>query len=77
MYAQEENNPGSHNLYISIWLTTHRKSREKEQQRKQYLHTKVSTCVHKSPHLGQRSWFPPFPEFPEPDFLLLPSLTDF
>lgn len=37
-----------------------------------YLHTKVSTWVHGSPHLGQRSWFPPLPDPPEPD-VLFPS----
>lgn len=38
---------------------------------------KVSTYVCKSPHSGQHSWFPLFPEFPEPSFSLLPSLADF
>lgn len=37
-----------------------------------YLHTNVSTWVHGSPHLGQRSWFPPLPDPPEPD-VLFPS----
>lgn len=37
-----------------------------------YVHTKVSTWVQGSPHLGQRSWFPPFPDPPDPD-ILFPS----
>lgn len=41
-----------------------------------YLHTKVSTCVQGSPHLGQRSWPPPLPDPPDPESLL-PSLTLF
>lgn len=44
--------------------------------RKVYSHTKVSTCVQGSPHLGQRSWFPPWPDPPEPDSLF-PSLMLF
>lgn len=41
-----------------------------------YSHTKVSTCVQGSPHLGQRSWLPPLPDPPEPDSLF-PSLMLF
>lgn len=43
---------------------------------KVYSHTKVSTCVQGSPHLGQRSWLPPLPDPPVPDSLF-PSVTLF